>query len=104
MRRAQPLDVDPQRLAAIRPGVYAVAWRPACGRRPGRWVQRRVIELVVLLGHERAVFEELDPLRSGRPPRSSCRREALARWAEHVLPNALPNPRRFGAERLALAS
>lgn len=82
-----------ERMAALLPGTYAVAWRSGSRRSPGRWVQRQVLEIVFLLGHERVTFDELDPVRSGQPPRSSCRRVALARWAEHVLPGPVPSTR-----------
>lgn len=78
-------------ICTVRPGMYAVAWRPAARGQPGRWVQRVVVELVVVRDVERVVFDERDHLRAGgRPARSSCRRVELARWAEHMLPGPIP--------------
>ncbi len=75
----------------VQPGRYAVAWRGAQRGQSGRWVQRLVVEIVLLRGVERVVFDERDTFRAdGRPARSSCRRVELARWAEHMLPGPIP--------------
>lgn len=75
----------------VLPGRYAVAWRRAARGQSGRWVQRVVVEIVLLRGVERVIFDERDTFRNGgRPARSSCRRVELARWAEHLFRGPIP--------------
>lgn len=87
-------DVLGAKMAALVPGNYAIAWRPKQGRKPGRWVQRRIVDVTWIGRFERIDFDELDPLRSGQPPRSSCKRDVLARWADHILAAPVAYPLR----------
>lgn len=68
----------------VRPGITLRAWVPGTRRTPGRWVERRVTGLQVLLGHMRATYEERDPARPDRIHRSAMKLTEIAAWATEI--------------------